>query len=143
VAPGLPGAQQIPGLPIARPPAPGAPGAAGIPSFQLPTRVPRLPTPGAQASVGAPGFLPGGTGSPIVQHNNTVTPTPQTGLSLEEQTIMIEATRQAGGPGAALLPPTALTPNSAPSTPAAPGNNQSPGFQVPGRPYLPPPPGAY
>jgi hypothetical protein len=150
--PGAPlpnGAAPVPGLPVARPgvmPAAGNPG-----SFQLPTRVPRLPTPGAQASAanfgvgnmgqgGAPSvpglYLPGNSTTPVQTQSQPVVATPQ--MSLEEQAIMIEANRQAGGPGAALLPPTALTPHATPNTPTSSGQN-SPGpmLPMPGRPMQP------
>jgi hypothetical protein len=145
---GVPGGVQgIPGLPVARP-LPGLP-AGGTPNFQLPTRVPRLP--GAQAAgatgaslgqpVQAPGFLPGNTTLGF-QNSSAVSPVPSTPhpqLSLEEQAIMIEANRQAGGPGAALLPPTALTPRGGETTTPNPTPAQSiPSFPpIPGRPMAP------
>jgi hypothetical protein len=150
-APGAPppnGAVPIPGLPVR----PGVAPAAGNPSFQLPTRVPRLPTPGAQASAAnfgagsvasgagssVPGlYLPGNTTTPVQTQNQPVAPTPQ--LSLEEQAIMIEANRQAGGLGSSLLPPTVLTPHAGPSTPATSGQSPTgPMFpSLPGRPIQP------
>jgi len=146
----LPGAVPIPGLPVARP---GVTPAAGNPSsFQLPTRVPRLPTPGAQTSAsnfgaanGASGpgsvpglYLPGNSTTPVQNQNQPVAATPQ--ISLEEQAIMIEANRQAGGPGAALLPPTALTPRATPNTPNNGGQNSTgPMLPFPGRPIQPGP----
>jgi hypothetical protein len=152
------GAPQIPGFPVARP-FPQPPGAAaGTPNFQLPSRMPRLPgvasqgaalnvngigaVPLAQGSPSytAPGFLPGNTTSPPVG-NNTVSPQPSNpSLSLEEQAIMIEANRQTGGPGAALLPPTALTPRGTENTTPAQNQTPTPGFpQIPGRPFVPGP----
>src|SRR5262249_46856385 len=82
-APGTPppGGAAIPGLPVTRP-LPQAPAASGsTPTFQLPSRIPRLPTPGAQATGTVPGtastamgdpaaagFLPGNTTSTSVQN---------------------------------------------------------------------------
>jgi hypothetical protein len=139
--PGVPGAQ-IPGLPVAHPASlPAVPGAT-TPSFQLPTRVPRLPTtanPAGTAFPTAAGFNSSGTGItpsygaaaasvpgavglpgasvPTLQPGSmpgstTTTPLPNANskYSAEEIAIMIEAERQAGGPNAALLPPTPLTP---------------------------------
>lgn len=146
------GTPQIPGLPITRP---GQQPATGMPNFQLPARVTRLPTAGAQASLtpgsgmapayGTPGFLPGNTTTPVLQNSG---PTPaQTQstvsggqLTLEEQAIMIEANRQLGGPGAALLPPTMLTPKSGAESPGgtAAGQPQNPMLPMPGR--IPPGP---
>ena len=149
-APGAPvpnGGPQVPGLPVVHPPG----SAPANNSFQLPTRVPRLPTPGAQASaanfgVGAVGggattpstpglYLPGNSTTPVAATQNAqpVAAAPQ--LSLEEQAIMIEANRQVGVPGAALLPPTALTPRGTANSPA--NNNQTPSapmLPIPGRP---------
>ncbi len=162
-APGVPGAPVIPGLPVNRA-VPSAPGTT--PTFQLPTRIPRLPAPGAQASIASPttgigstlpvtgatptytpGFLPGNT---LSAQNPTQTASPaapsRPQYSLEEQQIMIEAERQMGGPTAALLPPTALTPklNAAESggAPATPNQQQTPtvNLPIPGRPV---PPGPY
>jgi hypothetical protein len=160
--PGVPGAPQLPGLPVSRP---GQLPATGTPNFQLPTRVPRIPTAGAQASgmpaglmaspaagagitpaYGAPGFLPGNTTTPSFQNSGaspsqTQTLVPGGQLSLEEQAIMIEANRQAGGPGAALLPPTMLTPKLGPEGPGSTPVGQPAGNQnmlpMPGR-VLPP-----
>ena len=146
--PGLPGARQLP-----QPPGTAVPN----PSFQLPTRIPRLPTPGAAQASGVnpggvgsplsataatpayanPGYSPGNTTLPAFQNNNAAAaqnfsqaamPTKQ--YSLEEQAILIEAARQAGGPASGLLPPTPLSPRSNVADPNAPGN-------------LPPPPGQY
>jgi hypothetical protein len=148
---GVPGAGAIPGLPLMHPngtsPAPGS----TTPSFQLPTRVPRLPVTGAQANgvapggagqtpyYGAPGYLPGNTTTPIMPGgaavgNTTSSPFPNgsSQVSAEEQAILIEAARQAGGAAASLLPPTPLTPKAnqnpaqtspvpAPSFPPLPG----------------------
>jgi hypothetical protein len=152
--PGVPlpnGAAPIPGLPVAHPPG-GAP--AGGPAFQLPTRVPRLPTPGAQASAAnvggfggvapnaapsVPGlYLPGNSTTPVQAGTPQGQQVAAPQMSLEEQAIMIEANRQAGGPGAALLPPTALTPRASPSTPANSGQNSTiPTLPMPGRPIQP------
>ncbi len=155
-APPANGAPQIPGLPGARL-LPQPPGAAGAPTFQLPTRIPRLPTPGSQASdaglgsagsspsYGAPGFLPGNTSTSAFQSSSagsSQAATPTTQYSLEEQAIMIEANRQRGGPGAALLPPTILTPklNEGTTTPAQNSGSQNPMLPpVPGRPMTPGP----
>jgi len=137
----------VPGVP-----APGFPGARGpaaspTPSFQLPSRIPRLPNSSAQtgnAGLGNPGLgLPMNMSSPQMS-------VPGTQTSLEEQTLLIEAARQAGGPGAALLPPTFLNPranvNEAP-TPGNPGAGpNTPTITLPplpGRGSLPPPPGPY
>ncbi len=153
-APGVPGAPVIPGLPVTRPggAVPSAPGA--MPSFQLPTRVPRLPVTGGQGvnsmaanaggvgsqpSYGVPGYLPGNTTTlqpgTTIPGSTTTSQVPNGGpqMSAEEQYIMIEAARQAGGPSAALLPPTPLSPKV----------GQSPGTQnpsIPG-PSFPPLPG--
>jgi hypothetical protein len=154
-APGLPGAPVIPGLPVTRPggAVPSAPGA--MPSFQLPSRVPRLPVTGAgvnsmaanaggigsQPSYGVPGYLPGNTLSPslpgtTLPGSTTTSPAVNGGsqVSAEEQAILIEAARQAGGPTAAMLPPTPLTPKVGPNpgaqTPSVPGPSFPP---VPGR----------
>lgn len=159
----------VPGAPPARA-FPQPPGATGTPSFQLPTRIPRLQVPGAQSAgvplgglgaafplgatapgYGTPGFLPGNTTLPAFQTSGTsstqnllpgATPTPQ--YSLEEQHILIEAARQVGGPGAALLPPTALNPKAnLAEEPATPTPAQNPASQAPvlpsfpGRPLLP------
>ena len=151
-------APQIPGLPGVRPGVPPAPGT--MPTFQLPTRVQRLPTPGAQASIGTPGagatpnyagtpgFLPGNTTSGALpvsgsSPSQTHTVLPGSQLTPEEQAIAIEVNRQAGGAGAALLPPTMLTPRTGEG--ATPSGSQSPGpqnpfLQFPGR---PPAPGQY
>jgi len=161
-APGVPGAPQIPGLPAARPGQ--LPATGGTPNFQLPSRVPRIPTAGAQApgmtgligspatgaggapAYASPGFLPGNTTTPILQNSGaapsqTQSSVPGTQLSLEEQAIMIEANRQAGGPGAALLPPTMLTPRLGAESPSSPSTGQPAGNQnmlpIPGR-VLPP-----
>jgi hypothetical protein len=155
VIPGVPGgfAPQIPGLPVTRP------GPGGVtPTFQLPTRVPRLPNTGSQASnptpgfgsaspvAGAasssvaPGFLPGNTTS---SPNPPPTTTPTRSYSLEEQQILIEAERQMGGPTAALLPPTALTPKTpepGTGTPAPAQQTPTIPLPIPGRPI---PPGPY
>jgi hypothetical protein len=154
-APGAPnGAAPIPGLPVARPAAAPAAAPGNPASFQLPTRVPRVPTPGAQASsanlgvggVGsttAPGlYLPGNTTTPVQASTGSSqipsTPAPQ--YSLEEQAIMIEANRHAGGPGASLLPPTALTPQNGPTTPGNSGQSSTgPMMPLPGRPIQPGP----
>ena len=152
-APGVPGASVIPGLPVTRPggtvpPAPGA-----MPSFQLPTRVPRLPVTGGAVqgmnsmaansgvgsaqSYGSPGYLPGNTISPIlpgstIPGSTTTSPNVNGGLqvSAEEQAILIEAARQAGGPSAALLPPTPLSPKAG-------QNSQTPSVPSPSFPPLP------
>lgn len=161
---GAPGAAApIPGLPVNRPMVPGTP------SFQLPSRIPRLPMPGGQASytpggvspavpfagatpVGAspvttttPGFLPGNTTSTA----NPAPPphTPQ--YTLEEQQIMIEAERQMGGPTAGLLPPTALSPHANVYSPpgSVPGGQQpvqqAPSMMLPPIPGRPMAPGPY
>ncbi len=152
-APGVPGSPVIPGLPVTRPggAVPSAPGA--MPSFQLPTRVPRLPVTGAgvnsmaanaggigsQPSYGVPGYLPGNTTTLLpgatIPGSSTTSQVPNGGpqMSAEEQALMIEAARAAGGPSAALLPPTPLSPRA----------GQNPGSQppsVPG-PSFPPLPG--
>lgn len=158
-----PGAPQIPGIPGVRPGVPPAPGTT--PTFQLPTRVPRLPTPGSQASAavgtpgmmggattpnyaGTPGFLPGNTTSGVLpvsgsSPSQTQTIVPGGQLTAEEQAIAIEVNRQVGGPGAALLPPTMLTPRTGEGA-APPGAQnsvpQNPMLQFPGR---PPAPGQY
>jgi hypothetical protein len=149
---GIPGAPAIPGLPMVHPNGTSPNHGSTMPSFQLPTRVPRLPVTGAQANgaapafggqspyYGAPGFLPGNTTTPIIPGgsiagNTTSSPLPNGGaqVSAEEQAILIEAARQAGGAAASLLPPTPLTPkvnqnpaqNSpvpAPSFPPLPGH---------------------
>ena len=156
-APGAPGAvPPVPGLPGTRP-APNAP-AGATPSFQLPTRIPRLPTgnqsaaltPGAAGSgvpltggvapgYGTPGFLPGNTTTPITQ-NPAQAAQPVNQLSPEEQAIMIEANRQRGGIGSGLLPPTVLSPklNEAPPTPAQ--NVPNPAAFIPPIPGRPPGP---
>lgn len=156
-----PGAPQIPGIPGVRPGVPSAPGT--MPTFQLPTRVQRLPTPGAQASIGTPGmigggttpnyggtpgFLPGNTTSGVLPVNGsspsqTHTILPGSQLTPEEQAIAIEVNRQAGGAGAALLPPTMLTPRAGEGTTPPGGQTpapQNPLLQFPGR---PPAPGQY
>jgi hypothetical protein len=147
--PGIPGAPQIPGLPVVRP--------GTTPNFQLPTRLPRLPMPGAQASSGAPGvgvaapnygtpgFLPGNTATPLLQNSGAVPSQTQTilpggNLTAEEQAIMIEVNRQAGGPGAAMLPPTMLTPKPTQQGTTTPGGN---GLQLPSFPGRPLPPGPF
>jgi hypothetical protein len=120
----------------------------------LPTRVPRLPVTGVQGvnsmaanagglgsspSYGTPGYLPGNTVSPLVPGssipgNTTTSPAVNGGpqVSAEEQAILIEAARQAGGPTAGLLPPTPLTPKvgPGPQTPSVPGPSFPP---LPGR----------
>ena len=160
----------VPGVPPnGVPPLPGAralpqpPGTVPNPSFQLPTRIPRLPTPGSQASgvnpggVGSPlsanpGYLPGNTSLPGFQNNTmpgaaqnlsqAALPTRQ--YSLEEQAILIEATRQAGGPTAGLLPPTALTPKSPVTDPnTQPGQSTQPPMILPPVPGSPLTPGQY
>jgi hypothetical protein len=164
-APGAPpGSVPIPGLPVAHP-AP-QPGGAANPSFQLPNRIPRLPgaasagSPGGVGSplsagginpaYGSPGFLPGNTATPTLQNSgagpgNTIQSSSPNQYSLEEQAILIEAARQAGGPAAALLPPTALSPKAnlqGEGTPAttAPGQTTTPVFPTfPGRPIAPGP----
>jgi hypothetical protein len=145
-APGIPGAPVIPGLPVTRPggAVPSAPGT--LPSFELPTRVPRLPVTGAGVnsmaansgglgsapSSGAPGSLPGNTVSPLmpgstIPGNTTSFQTVNSGsqVSAEEQAILIEAARQVGGPTSALLQPTPLSPRVGPNpgaqTPSVPG----------------------
>jgi hypothetical protein len=160
-APGMvpgPGGQPIPGLPGAHPQV-HLPSPAGTvaPNFQLPTRVPRLPNTGGQAGVGLPSagginFSPAGTpaytspspglvagGTISAPGTTTMTPQPSSQMSAEEQSILIEAERQAGGPTAALLPPTPLThtlnQQNNPSTPQSPTINLPP---LPGR-----PPGPY
>lgn len=161
----LPG--QLQGLPVNHPnfPAPTANGTA--PSFQLPTRIPRLPVPGGRGtggivpngmgggmagagitpSYGAPGYLPGNTITPIntgVGGPGTTTTSPSVGgqYSAEEQAILIEAERQAGGPTAALLPPTILTPKANPAEPGG-QNSQLPRVILPPMPGRPPVPGQY
>jgi hypothetical protein len=156
--PGAPGANPIPGLPVARPVP--QPAASGNPSFQLPTRIPRLPNAGAQAGATpgfsgagvnvnsgsaamAPGFQPGNTTTPAVQTSPQYqVPNPGPQLSLEEQAIMIEANRQRGGPGSGLLPPTVLSPKIGGEPVATPGPiQQNPlVLPTPGRPI---PPGPY
>ena len=154
-APGVPGAPAIPGLPVSHPGGIVPPG-PGNPSFQMPTRVPRLPVAGGQGvtsmaangggygsapSYGAPGYLPGNTVSPLLPGNTipgstTTSPSVNGGsqVSAEEQAILIEAARQAGGPSAALLPPTPLSPKVGPNpgsqTPSVPGPSFPP---LPGR----------
>lgn len=164
-APGMPGAPAaIPGLPVAHPASQPASLSPSTPSFQLPTRVPRLPNagptstgvaptssgvgfaqPGGTPAYGTPGFLPGNTMTPVlpgttVPGMQTTTPIPGgiSGLSAEEQAIMIEANRERGGAEAALLPPTVLSPK--PAQPGAPGQTgTTPSFPpIPGR-----PPGPY
>lgn len=153
--PGIPGAPVIPGVPVAHPAGAPPSGHGAMPSFQLPTRVPRLPVTGAQGvnsmaagtggigsrpSYGSPGYLPGNTVSPLMPGstlpgNTTSSPTVNGGqqVSAEEQAILIEAARQAGGPSSALLPPTPLSPRV----------GQSPGAQTPSvpGPSFPPLPG--
>lgn len=166
-APGAPGAV-IPGLPVNRG-LPQLPSAGGTtPNFQLPTRIPRVPgggsqamnlTPGATGAgvpmVATPGFLPGNTTAlPGVQNNaaaNYQSPAQAAQqsppVSLEEQQILIEAARQAGGPTAALLPPTALSPKANVLGPPEPGvptttpnqQPQTPTLPIPGRPIQPGP----
>jgi hypothetical protein len=153
-APGANNPGAIPGLPVAHP---AVQGPGGTPSLQLPNRIPRLPMPGggqasgmapgipaaglsvATPNTAVPGYLPGNVTSPLQNNPNTVQ-SAGPDISQEEQAIMIEANRQRGGPGAALLPPTILTPRPGDAgTPA-----QSPAQQIllptPGRPI---PPGPY
>jgi hypothetical protein len=137
-APGAAPASTIPGLPGVR----GIPQPAGAqtPSFQLPSRIPRLP--GSQPGTGQMGGP--GMGMPM---NNTQSPVPGTQTSLEEQTLLIEAARAAGGPGASLLPPTPLNPRANVLEPPGQGNPGSgtPTINLPPLPgrTLPPPPGQY
>jgi hypothetical protein len=159
-APAPGGPAPIPGLPVARP-AVQSPANSTTPSFQLPTRIPRLPTPGAQTSVSspgavggnlavaepavAPGYLPGNVTSPAFQNTSSQNPAQASAnpaMSLEEQAIMIEANRMRGGPGAALLPPTILTPKmNEGATPAqTPVQQNNLVLPTPGRPI---PPGQY
>ncbi|HLH54015.1 MAG TPA: hypothetical protein VKY92_10420 [Verrucomicrobiae bacterium] len=162
-AAGVPGAAPgIPGLPLPKPAAGVAPAPGTTPTFQLPTRIPRVPGIGGQTSMGAgmlpspgigggaQGFLPGNTTSPTVSPtipvsgspgSQTQTILPGSQLTPEEQAIAIEVNRQAGGPGAALLPPTMLSPHPGEGT-TTPGtqNPQNPFLQFPGR---PPTPGQY
>ena len=142
-APGaVPGA--VPSLPAAR----GLqPPANPSPSFQLPPRIPRLPNSGAQAGNAGVGNL--GLGLPM-NMSTPQTSVPGTQTSLEEQTLLIEAARQAGGPGAALLPPTPLNPRANVSENPIQGNPAgSPNMPsitlppLPGRGPLPLPQGPY
>jgi hypothetical protein len=149
-------AAPIPGLPLVRP-ATQSPAAGGTPSFQLPTRVPRVPTANSQASGFTPGvsgvagtsasqtgFLPGNTTSPTVQSSvgaPSQVAMPSQELSLEEQAIMIEANRMRGAPGASLLPPTVLSPKPGDgAVPQSPVQQNQMLLPTPGRPI---PPGPY
>jgi hypothetical protein len=142
--PGVPGlAAPMPGLPGARP-APQIPGFA-TPNFQLPSRIPRLPagSRSGNASNGGNVPYPGAGGMPVPQNTGSQQITPGGQPSLEEQTIAIEVARQAGGPGASLLPPTALSPraNIELPSPENPQNSQSvPTLRLPPLPGQPPGP---
>jgi hypothetical protein len=120
---------------------PQPPGAATNPSFQLPSRVPRLPASGAQAGsspFGGAGFgMPGGQTS---MNTSQMAVPGGNQPSLEEQTLLIEAARQAGGPGAALLPPTALNPKANIVEPNAPNVPGAPTLVLPPMPGRPPGP---
>jgi len=120
----------IPGLPAAKG-LPQPPGGSSTPNFQLPSRVPRLPVNGGQAGNGTFGGAGLGMGTPQNAAMNGAQP------SLEEQTLLIEAARQAGGPTASLLPPTAMSPR------ANVGGQNTPAQNTPGAPtlMLPPLPG--
>lgn len=139
----VPGAVPVPGtVPITRPgPIPQTP------SFQLPSRIPRLPNAGVQGGntgFANPGMVAPGLGSPMNMNQQPQTPVPGAGTSLEEQTLLIEASRQLGGPGANLLPPTALNPKAnVIDTPGNPAAGQNPTITLPPLPGRALPPGPY
>jgi hypothetical protein len=128
---GVPGAPPInPGLTLN--PAGGPSAGSAVATFgdngikSLPTRTLRT-SPGGVPG-GAPGSLPvGGFGAPIPQR---AAPAPQSNLSPEETTILMEVERQrlhnTGDPLARLMPPTELTPPGAGPTilPKAPAQGQ-------------------
>lgn len=141
----------VPGIPGAVPPVPGigrtvTPAAPGAnPGFTMPTRTLRLPPAGG--GVGNTGSVsPGGIGAGMVPGINPgygATPQnlssgqpqrswpPESNVSLEEQTILMEAQKQAGRVPAALFP---VSGNPGSETPANP--------QTPNTPTLPRPPGS-
>jgi len=158
----MPGGQPIPGLPMPNPSVHlPTPGGATTPNFQLPTRVPRLPATGSQAgtippaggmnfspsgstpSYVSPGLIAGATPVQALQNSSvpgsmTTTPMPSQQISAEEQAILIEAERQAGGPNAALLPPTPLSNMLNRQNSQGPQQQQTPTITLPplpGHPY--------
>jgi len=157
----LPGVTPPPGgYPMASPMKTAEAGMGGFPA--LPSRTVRTPNGGSGASTTQPGTFSGfanaGGMTPNVNASGVAMPsfasstplqTPpnlhETGMSTEEQMIMMETQRELTKNQGRLppLPPTALTPPGSPGSLVGPGagNTTTPGNPITTRPGLPPLPG--